>query len=57
MNDNCPGPEVIAAYLAGNATAEERMLVERHIADCRECRETIALAVRSESDVPEVPPS
>jgi eukaryotic-like serine/threonine-protein kinase len=55
MKDDCPEPETIAAYLDGNASPEEKAFIERHIANCRECRMTIALAVRSERDVPEMP--
>jgi anti-sigma factor RsiW len=36
-----PGPE-LAAYAAGDVAADERTRIERHLADCAECRETVA---------------
>jgi anti-sigma factor RsiW len=36
-----PGPE-LAAYAAGDVAADERARIERHLADCVECRDTVA---------------
>jgi len=42
----CPEPEQLAAYVDGRVTAEERASIQRHLADCEDCREVVADAVR-----------
>jgi hypothetical protein len=42
----CPEPEQLAAYVDGRVTAEERAAIQRHLADCEDCREVVADAVR-----------
>jgi len=49
----CPTPHLIALFLGGQASEQERDRVERHIDDCDDCRRLIALIVRSESAVPD----
>lgn len=43
---NCPmeerNPELLVAYAAGRLDSETGVLVERHLADCAECREAAA---------------
>jgi CHAT domain-containing protein len=54
----CPGDEQLAAYAEGLLSEEERLAVERHLAECETCREVVAEAVRlRELDVPVVTPS
>lgn len=43
----CPHPEQLAAYIDGGLKGEERMSVQRHLADCDACRETVAEAVHT----------
>lgn len=43
----CPHPEQLAAYIDGGLKGEERMSVQRHLADCDDCRETVAEAVHT----------
>jgi tetratricopeptide (TPR) repeat protein len=40
----CLGPELIAGYLDGRLSANERELVELHLATCDDCREVVAEA-------------
>jgi hypothetical protein len=42
----CPEPEQLAAYIDGRVTVEERAAIQRHLADCDDCREVVADAVR-----------
>jgi len=51
--DDCPEPELLAAYLEGLGSDSERRQIEAHLADCRDCRRIIALIVRSEAAVPD----
>lgn len=39
-------PDTIAAYAEGRASAPVRDTVERHLAECAECRRDVALVVR-----------
>jgi CHAT domain-containing protein len=42
----CPDPRQLAAYVEGRVTAGERAAIQAHLADCDECREVVADAVR-----------
>lgn len=53
----CPTPHLIALFLGGGVSEQERERVERHIDDCDDCRKLIASIVRSESAVPDPPTS
>jgi hypothetical protein len=44
MERFCPEPELLARYLEGGLSAEERARVNGHLADCDDCRRTIALS-------------
>ena len=37
----CPSKELLAAYEEGGLMPEERVAIEMHLADCRECREFV----------------
>jgi anti-sigma factor RsiW len=52
--NQCPELELVAAYLDGNATADESRFMEGHIAECRGCRRLIKYIIKSEADVPNV---
>ncbi|HJQ71398.1 MAG TPA: zf-HC2 domain-containing protein [Blastocatellia bacterium] len=52
LSGKCPEPELLAAYLDHNVTLEEVERLEAHIAECGDCRELIALAVRNEEEAP-----
>lgn len=41
MPTACPSLEVLAAFLEHALTPEEQELVERHLVDCRTCREIL----------------
>ena len=44
----CPAPDVLAARFERRLTADETAEVDRHVATCDRCRETMVLLVRSE---------
>jgi putative zinc finger protein len=52
LSDDCLEPEQLSDYLAGFGSDIERRRIEAHLADCAECRQIIALIVRSETAVP-----
>src|SRR3954465_11572259 len=43
--DACPEPEQLAAYIDGTLTPDERTQMERHLAECPECRDVVAESV------------
>jgi tetratricopeptide (TPR) repeat protein len=45
----CPGAEELAVYVEGRATATERLAIQRHLANCENCREVVSGVAR---DVP-----
>jgi tetratricopeptide (TPR) repeat protein len=42
----CPSEQQLAAYVDGRLGAAERAAVQQHLADCDDCREAVAEAVR-----------
>ena len=44
----CPGHEDLAAYADGLMASTEQAVMEFHLAECRACRATIALAIETE---------
>ncbi|HEU4387740.1 MAG TPA: zf-HC2 domain-containing protein [Blastocatellia bacterium] len=50
LEESCPEPEELAAFLDGNLVGESRDCVEAHLAYCPRCRKTVALAITSEAD-------
>jgi hypothetical protein len=44
----CPEPEQLAAYIDGRAAPDDRTRVERHLLDCAECREIVAVSAAIE---------
>ena len=58
MSDECLTVEMLAVFLEGKMTLEERKSVESHLAECARCREIVANALRAkellnESDLEE----
>ena len=54
---DCISLEDIGAFIERNLSPEEHARVERHLVQCRICRETAALALQLEEGVPpETPP-
>ena len=49
--EECPGPEEIAAVVEGNAAADERDRVLKHISACPDCYELFLLTVELHNDV------
>jgi tetratricopeptide (TPR) repeat protein len=43
----CPGDDVLAAYLDDRLNADERRAVEEHLASCEDCRTLVAESVRA----------
>ncbi|HLY12452.1 MAG TPA: zf-HC2 domain-containing protein, partial [Planctomycetota bacterium] len=54
MEKPCPEPEVLARFLESGLSAEERLRVNGHLADCDDCRRTVSLASTLEA-APAVP--
>jgi putative zinc finger protein len=51
----CPDAELLAAYVDGWATVEDRRVIEAHLAGCADCRELVGAAVemvRGEAEMP-----
>src|SRR5205085_4681349 len=46
---------MLAAFLDGRLTAAERAQIEAHLADCSECRELLADATRSVTELEAAP--
>jgi anti-sigma factor RsiW len=51
----CPDENLLAAYADHCLTPEEQRQVERHLSECRACRQVIALVVKSKGAVPDPP--
>ena len=53
MTDTCPTWPTLLAWLEHDLPDEEAQLLNTHVADCDECRETLALmnAVQDVGDV------
>ncbi|MGH9896088.1 MAG: zf-HC2 domain-containing protein, partial [bacterium] len=45
-----PGEDELQAFAAGTGVPEDREALERHLADCAECRHVVALAVTPSID-------
>jgi hypothetical protein len=61
MSAQCPELVMLAAYLEGNLTVKEREGILSHLAYCDDCRELVALVVKTlsrdiESDSLVMPP-
>jgi anti-sigma factor RsiW len=52
LQEQCPGPELLGAYVDGKLTSEEKAFTESHLAKCKHCRKVIELVIESENDVP-----
>jgi anti-sigma factor RsiW len=60
LEQACPDEGMLGAYTESNLLSEERKLVEAHLAECRCCREVIAMVIRTRAIVPDpkiCPPS
>ena len=49
MPGGCPDVEMLAAYVDGNLTSEERTVVEAHLTECRDYRRIVTVAVKIET--------
>jgi predicted anti-sigma-YlaC factor YlaD len=52
LQEPCPAPERLGAYVEGKLTSEEKALIESHLVKCNPCRRVIKLVIESESEVP-----
>jgi len=52
---SCPDPNLTAAYLENRLHEDQRAAFEAHAADCADCREILALALRLEEEQGTVP--
>jgi len=52
LQEPCPRPEGLGAYIDGKLTSEEQSLIESHLAKCVCCRRVIGLVIESEGEVP-----
>lgn len=52
VTSECPSSEILAAFLDHALTPEERELVERHLVECRQCREILRSALPPEDPSP-----
>jgi hypothetical protein len=48
----CPGDEMLAAFVEHCLRPQERQAVEEHIADCRLCRKIVVLIFKIKKAVP-----
>ena len=46
--DDCPGPDILAAYFERSLDADETAHVELHLSECARCREQLAALGRAE---------
>lgn len=51
----CPTRELVERYLSGDCSEDERLVLEKHITKCDDCRDLIE-ATRSMADLPNSPP-
>ena len=49
--DACPEPEVLAAYIDGRLRPVERTTIDRHLANCADCREIVAGSVEAIDEI------
>jgi len=56
LQEQCPGPEGLGAYVDGNLTSEEKAFTESHLAKCKHCRRVMELVSESKSVVPNTDP-
>ena len=46
VDPNCPSEDALFAYIANRSPARNRVQMERHFAQCDDCRELLALVAR-----------
>ncbi len=54
---SCLNDAQMAAFVDGTQSAGDRAKAERHLSDCADCRQAVALLLRSENVAGEVPPA
>ena len=57
MPPGCSTTELLAGYLEGRLTTEERTLVEQHLVACGRCRQIVSTACRAKDLVTDPPDS
>ncbi|HEX4003091.1 MAG TPA: zf-HC2 domain-containing protein [Candidatus Acidoferrales bacterium] len=50
--NDCPGPEILAAYFERSLAADETARMDRHLSGCVRCREELAALARAEAEAP-----
>lgn len=46
-SSRCPGPEILAAFVAGTLSGAELKMTEEHVNDCEDCQSTVGEAARA----------
>lgn len=57
LQEQCPGPEGLGAYVDGNLTSEEKAFIESHLTKCKHCRSVMELVIESKSELPNTAPN
>ena len=47
----CPDPENLAAFAAAASTKTPKSELVSHLSECKQCRETVANAIRAARDI------
>lgn len=55
MGKDCPEIEEIAAYVDRALRPGQQRKMEKHLVDCRTCRQMVMLIVKSKAVVPDPP--
>lgn len=53
---SCPGEEIIADYLEGRLSAEDKEAMDVHLSECQLCLEELVIAGKAIRDAAEAPP-
>jgi hypothetical protein len=53
---SCPGEEIIADYLEGRLSAEDKEAMDAHLSECELCLEELVIAGKALRDAAEAPP-
>jgi len=56
LEEQCPAPEGLGAYVDRKLTSEEESIIESHLVKCKHCREIIKSVIESESEAPALDP-
>jgi len=56
LQEQCPAPEGLGAYVDEKLTSKEKAFTEAHLAKCKHCRRVIELVIESKSEIPNPAP-